>query len=84
MPAKGTIEYDEPVTNPDKVFSKTITTQLQTLVGVSLIEILSTHSSDEMRSTLDKETLNIGHRMQSHWKHLTNLERNWKKLKKEL
>jgi linoleate 9S-lipoxygenase len=45
MPEKGTPEYDELKSNPDKVFLKTITAQLQTLLGVSLIEILS---SDEV------------------------------------
>ncbi|XP_061348489.1 probable linoleate 9S-lipoxygenase 5 [Gastrolobium bilobum] len=48
MPEKGTPEYDELVANPDKAFLKTITAQLQTLLGISLIEILSTHSSDEV------------------------------------
>lgn len=58
MPEKGTIEYDEVVTNPDKAFLKTITAQLQTLVGISLIEILSTHSSDEVY---------LGQRDSMHW-----------------
>lgn len=48
MPEKGTEDYAELVANPDKAFLKTITAQLQTLVGISLIEILSTHSSDEV------------------------------------
>ncbi|KAL5135975.1 putative linoleate 9S-lipoxygenase 5 [Glycine soja] len=48
MPEEGTSEYDELVNNPDKVFLKTITAQLQTLIGISLIEILSRHSSDEL------------------------------------
>ncbi|CBI26229.3 unnamed protein product, partial [Vitis vinifera] len=34
--------------NPDLAFLKTITAQLQTLLGVSLIEILSRHSTDEI------------------------------------
>ncbi|XP_078168945.1 putative linoleate 9S-lipoxygenase 4 isoform X1 [Carex rostrata] len=34
--------------NPDKVFLKTITSQLQTILGISLLEILSKHSSDEV------------------------------------
>ncbi|XP_059437178.1 probable linoleate 9S-lipoxygenase 5 [Corylus avellana] len=65
MPEKGTPEYDELKSDPDKVFLKTITAQLQTLLGVSLIEILSTHSSDEVylgqrdtpEWTLDAEAL---------------------------
>ncbi|KAK4778162.1 hypothetical protein SAY87_018349 [Trapa incisa] len=48
MPEPGTDEYNELERNPDKMFLKTITAQLQTLLGVSLIEILSRHSSDEV------------------------------------
>ncbi|GLT28911.1 hypothetical protein SLA2020_038130 [Shorea laevis] len=48
MPEKGTPEYHELETNPEKAFLKTITAQLQTLLGISLIEILSRHSSDEV------------------------------------
>ncbi|EEF49838.1 probable linoleate 9S-lipoxygenase 5 [Ricinus communis] len=48
MPEKGTPEYEELKTNPDKAFFKTVTAQLQTVLGISLIEILSRHSSDEV------------------------------------
>nr|KYP71225.1 Lipoxygenase A [Cajanus cajan] len=48
MPEEGTSEYDELVSNPEKAFLRTITAQLQTLIGISLIEILSRHSSDEV------------------------------------
>uniref|UniRef100_A0A2N9GTJ4 Lipoxygenase n=1 Tax=Fagus sylvatica TaxID=28930 RepID=A0A2N9GTJ4_FAGSY len=48
MPEEGTPEYDELKSDPDKVFLKTITAQLQTLLGVSLIELLSRHASDEV------------------------------------
>ncbi|RVX18905.1 putative linoleate 9S-lipoxygenase 5 [Vitis vinifera] len=48
MPEEGTPEYEELKSNPDKAFLKTITAQLQTLLGISLIEILSRHSSDEV------------------------------------
>lgn len=48
MPEKGTPEYDELVTDPDKAYLKTITAQFQTLLGISLIEILSRHSTDEV------------------------------------
>ncbi|KAF5952225.1 hypothetical protein HYC85_010169 [Camellia sinensis] len=44
MPEPGTPEYEELESSPDKAFLKTITAQLQTLLGVSLIEILSRHS----------------------------------------
>lgn len=48
MPQPGTPEYDELRENPDLAFLKTITAQFQTLLGVSLIEILSRHSTDEI------------------------------------
>lgn len=48
MPEPGTPEYQELERNPDLAFLKTITAQLQTLLGVSLIEILSRHSTDEI------------------------------------
>ena len=48
MPEAGTPEYEELKSNPDGVYLRTITAQLQTLLGVSLIEILSRHSSDEV------------------------------------
>ncbi|XP_009787604.2 linoleate 9S-lipoxygenase 6 [Nicotiana tabacum] len=48
MPEPGTSEYELLKTNPDKAFLRTITAQLQTLLGVSLIEILSRHTSDEI------------------------------------
>jgi len=48
MPEPNCPEYEELKRNPDRVFLKTITSQLQTILGVSLIEILSTHSSDEV------------------------------------
>ncbi|KAF9618796.1 hypothetical protein IFM89_002664 [Coptis chinensis] len=48
MPEPDTDEYAELELNPDRAFLKTITSQLHTLLGVSLIEILSRHSSDEV------------------------------------
>lgn len=48
MPEPRTPEYDELSTNPDRVFLRTITARLQTLLGIALIEILSRHSSDEI------------------------------------
>ena len=48
MPEPGTAEYEELKTNPEKVYFRTITAYLQTLVGVSVIEILSRHTSDEL------------------------------------
>ncbi|KDP40158.1 hypothetical protein JCGZ_02156 [Jatropha curcas] len=48
MPEPGTSEYAELEKDPELGFLKTITAQLQTLLGVSLIEILSRHSTDEV------------------------------------
>ncbi|XWS39321.1 hypothetical protein CRYUN_Cryun18bG0041600 [Craigia yunnanensis] len=48
MPEPGTPEYDELQKDPDLAFLKTITAQFQTLLGVSLIEVLSRHSADEI------------------------------------
>ena len=47
MPEKGTPEYDEMVKNPQKAYLKTITPKFQTLIDLSVIEILSRHASDE-------------------------------------
>ncbi|KAF8664094.1 hypothetical protein HU200_055005 [Digitaria exilis] len=48
MPVPGTNEYAELERDPEKVFLRTITSQFQALVGISLLEILSSHSSDEV------------------------------------
>ncbi|XP_047955083.1 probable linoleate 9S-lipoxygenase 5 isoform X2 [Salvia hispanica] len=48
MPEPGSKDYELLKTDPDKVFLKTITARLQTLLGVALIEILSRHTSDEI------------------------------------
>ncbi|XP_050218831.1 probable linoleate 9S-lipoxygenase 5 [Mercurialis annua] len=48
MPEPGTPEYAELEKDPNLAYLKTITAQLQTLLGISLIEVLSTHSSDEV------------------------------------
>ncbi|XP_013729891.2 linoleate 9S-lipoxygenase 5 isoform X1 [Brassica napus] len=48
MPEPGTKEYTELEENEEVAFLKTITPQLQTLLGISIIEILSMHSTDEI------------------------------------
>lgn len=48
MPEEGTPEYEELKRNPDRAFFKTVNAQIQALVGISLIEILSRHASDEV------------------------------------
>ncbi|XP_058760561.1 probable linoleate 9S-lipoxygenase 5 [Vicia villosa] len=58
MPEEGTQEYNELVENPDKAFLKTITSQFQAVLGLSLVEILSRHASDEVY---------LGQRENPHW-----------------
>ncbi|KFK39529.1 hypothetical protein AALP_AA3G256200 [Arabis alpina] len=48
MPEPGTAEYAELTENPDLAFLKTITPQLQTLLGIAIIETLSMHLTDEI------------------------------------
>ncbi|CAF2153528.1 unnamed protein product [Brassica napus] len=48
MPEPGTKEYTELEESEEVAFLKTITPQLQTLLGISIIEILSMHSTDEI------------------------------------
>jgi len=51
MPEPGSDEYkklEAGQKEADKVFIRTITSQFQTILGISLIEILSKHSSDEV------------------------------------
>ncbi|PON59873.1 Lipoxygenase [Trema orientale] len=48
MPENGTPEYEQLKSDPEKGFLLTITSEFQTLIGVSLIEILSRHASDEV------------------------------------
>ncbi|CAH9145141.1 unnamed protein product [Cuscuta epithymum] len=58
MPTPGTDDYKELETNPDKVFLKTITPPFRALLGMSLVEILSRHTSDEVY---------LGQRESSEW-----------------
>lgn len=58
IPKEGTPEYEELKTNPEKAFLKTITGQLLSVLGISLVEILSRHSSDEVY---------LGHRDTPEW-----------------
>ncbi|XP_076947195.1 putative linoleate 9S-lipoxygenase 5 [Bidens hawaiensis] len=48
LPEPGTTEYDELETDQEKAFLKTVTPQLQSILGISLIEVLSRHSKDEL------------------------------------
>ncbi|MCH81404.1 seed lipoxygenase, partial [Trifolium medium] len=48
IPEKGTPEYDEMEKSPQKAYLRTITPKYQTLVDLSVIEILSRHASDEV------------------------------------
>ncbi|GMY21573.1 probable linoleate 9S-lipoxygenase 5 [Fagus crenata] len=57
MPEEGSTDYKELKTHPYKAFLKTFTSQLESVLGISLVEILSRHSSDEIylgqRDSLD-------------------------------
>ncbi|GAB2277661.1 hypothetical protein Dimus_012366 [Dionaea muscipula] len=48
MPEPGSDEYEELEKKPETAFLKTITSQFLTVLGISLVEILSRHSSDEV------------------------------------
>ncbi|XP_054779770.1 linoleate 9S-lipoxygenase-like [Prosopis cineraria] len=48
IPEKGTAEYEELKKNPEQSFLKTITPKFETLLDLSIIEILSGHTSDEV------------------------------------
>lgn len=48
LPKEGTPEYEELMMNREKALLKTITPQILSLLGISLVEILSTHSPDEV------------------------------------
>ncbi|XP_022720105.1 probable linoleate 9S-lipoxygenase 5 isoform X1 [Durio zibethinus] len=48
MPEKGTPEYAELEKNFEKAFFKTITSQLNCLTGVTVVEVLSRHATDEV------------------------------------
>ncbi|KAK4746160.1 hypothetical protein SAY87_012472 [Trapa incisa] len=48
LPEEGTPDYEELTTHPEKAFLKTVTPQPLTVLGISLVEILSKHSADEV------------------------------------
>ncbi|XP_055814349.1 probable linoleate 9S-lipoxygenase 5 [Solanum dulcamara] len=48
MPEPGSPEYEELKTNSDKVFLKTIVPLLQTMLEISIFEVLSRHASDTL------------------------------------
>ncbi|CAO2836686.1 unnamed protein product [Amaranthus hypochondriacus] len=48
MPKNDTPEYEELKTNPDGVFLKTVISQVRTLAAISVIELISGHSADEV------------------------------------
>ncbi|KAG4978856.1 hypothetical protein AAZX31_13G328800 [Glycine max] len=58
LPEKGTPEYEEMVKSHQKAYLRTITSKFQTLVDLSVIEILSRHASDEVY---------LGQRDNPHW-----------------
>ncbi|KOM30095.1 hypothetical protein LR48_Vigan878s001300 [Vigna angularis] len=48
IPKPGTQEYDEMTKNPQEAFLKTITPKYQTVMDLTVMELLSTHASDEV------------------------------------
>lgn len=48
MPEPNTPEYEELEKNPDTIFLRTISSKLQSVLGISLIELLSRHPTDEV------------------------------------
>ncbi|KAF7843536.1 putative linoleate 9S-lipoxygenase 5 [Senna tora] len=48
IPEEGSEEYEELVRDPKQALLKTITPKYETLLALSIIEILSSHSSDEI------------------------------------
>ena len=58
LPEKGTPEYEEMVKSHQKAYLRTITSKFQTMIDLSVIEILSRHASDEVY---------LGQRENPHW-----------------
>ena len=48
IPERDTPDYAELESNPEKAFLKTVTPQMLSILGISLIEILSRHTADEV------------------------------------
>ncbi|BAT98354.1 hypothetical protein VIGAN_09200100 [Vigna angularis var. angularis] len=48
IPKAETQEYDEMTKNPQEAYLKTITPKYQAVVDLSVLELLSTHASDEV------------------------------------
>ncbi|XP_022720104.1 linoleate 9S-lipoxygenase 6-like [Durio zibethinus] len=48
IPEKGTPEYAELQKNPEKIFFRTMSSQLQSLTVIAVVQMLSNHASDEV------------------------------------
>ncbi|KAI7746477.1 hypothetical protein M8C21_003293 [Ambrosia artemisiifolia] len=80
LPEPGTPDYEELETDPEKAFLKTVTPQLQSILGISLIEVLSRHSADEVylgerdtpEWTADKQALEAFARFGSNLERIEN------------
>ncbi|XP_010934565.1 probable linoleate 9S-lipoxygenase 5 [Elaeis guineensis] len=70
MPEPGSAEYEMLKTEPEKAFMRCTMSQVQTIMGVGILEILSSHASDEVylgqrdtpEWTKDQKTLEAFHR----------------------
>ncbi|OMO99197.1 Lipoxygenase [Corchorus olitorius] len=88
MPEKGSPEYAEVEKNPEKAFFRTMASQMQTLTGISVVEALSKHASDEVylgqrdtpNWTIDKQPLAAFEAFQ---KRLAEIEQEIIKLNKD-
>jgi len=48
IPEPGTQEYEEMTNNPHEAFLKTVTPKYQTVIDLTVMELLSTHAKDEV------------------------------------
>ncbi|KAF3454480.1 hypothetical protein FNV43_RR04927 [Rhamnella rubrinervis] len=75
IPEEGNPEYEELKTNPEKAYLKTFNSQLLSVLGISLVEILSRHSTDEIY---------IGQRDTREWTEDAEVLKAFKKFEKKL
>ncbi|KAE8652023.1 hypothetical protein Csa_023391 [Cucumis sativus] len=82
MPEKGTPQYIELESDPEKGFLRTINSQVQTLLEYHWLR--SCQGILLMRFILEKERVLNGFQISQHWKLLKSLGKDWKKLSMKL
>ncbi|KAF3454481.1 hypothetical protein FNV43_RR04928 [Rhamnella rubrinervis] len=75
IPEEGNPEYEELKTNPEKAYLKSFNSQLLSVLGIALVEILSRHSTDEIY---------IGQRDTREWTEDAEVLKAFKKFEKQL